>query len=229
MMVRLMIIATQALVATAAAIPLRDEKGICNGDQAPKRISWLRPDDPPRQDGAPSSFFYVNQDVAGPGTSSILNQRRGLSQNTDSSVGRKTNRVVQLVSFRVPIHERYKCQLLLSLPEEPSQWELVQREGPRAPALNVYMVGSPSNAHHDYDALMGDASLVGSFDVRPGTQTIELGSCGSGNEFLFEVGNPEESRVAFSQALDQARNDDAYGVLLRYDCTHPMPTTPGEL
>jgi len=186
----------------------------CMRDIPPVRMTWLYPDDPD-DGGKPGEFFYVNQDiVAGTSLPPACGGGHGLP-STNRLAGRKSNQVAQLVEFALPRRREGKCQLLLSLPRETSRWSLVQREGPSKPAVRVHSILGAPSARLKYGDLMDNARLLDTWEVRPGTQTIDLGSCDDHLRFLFEVAESGHCRVAFNQK----EGDGGYGILVRYGCS----------
>ncbi|GKT41932.1 uncharacterized protein ColSpa_02113 [Colletotrichum spaethianum] len=172
----------------------------CAAVEAPASLTWLLQDQPFEQED-PSAFFYVNQDI-------------------DAS-GNKANRVAQLVTFGgVQGQESTECKLLFTMPEDSESWELIQREG--TTTMRVFRVPS----YQDDDAVRQTQNLLGTVQVRPGTQSIDLGRCDGSGSFVFELADAGRSRVAFRQA---SKPKDGFGVFLGSACPIPRRTESEDL
>ncbi|KAJ0160080.1 hypothetical protein CTA2_8591 [Colletotrichum tanaceti] len=168
---------------------------VCALVDAPASLTWLLQDQPFEQDD-PSAFFYVNQDV-------------------DAS-GNKANSVAQLVTFGgVQGQESTECRLLFSMPEDSESWELIQREG--TTTMRVFRVP----AHEADDTVRRKQNLLTTLQVRPGTQSVDLGPCDGSGSFVFELTDRGRSRVAFRQA---SKPKDGFGVFMATGC--PPPRRP---
>ncbi|GJC83945.1 hypothetical protein ColLi_06783 [Colletotrichum liriopes] len=209
-MARLSVVLTQLLSVTRSAVGRAAPSGEqrqqlsstdCAAVEAPASLTWLLQDQPFEQED-PSAFFYVNQDI-------------------DAS-GNKANRVAQLVTFGgVQGQESTECRLLFTMPEDSESWELIQREG--TTAMRVFRAPSHEN---DDDAVQQKQDFLGTVQVRPGTQSIDLGRCDGSGSFVFELADAGRSRVAFRQA---SKPKDGFGVFLGGGCPVPRRTESEDL
>ncbi|WYZ34556.1 hypothetical protein EsH8_I_000832 [Colletotrichum jinshuiense] len=193
-MARLSVVLTHVLSITGAAFgraPSDQQQSAteCAHIEAPTSLTWLLQDQPFEQED-PSAFFYVNQDI--------------------DATGKKANRVAQLVTFGgVQGQESTECRLQFTMPEDPEVWELIQREG--ATAMRVFRVPADDSD----DSVRQKQNLLGTVQVRPGTQSIDLGQCDGSGSFVFELAGPGRSRVAFRQA---SKPKDGFGVFMANGC-----------
>ncbi|OHE96914.1 hypothetical protein CORC01_07699 [Colletotrichum orchidophilum] len=173
----------------------------CARVDGPTSLTWLLQDQPFEQED-PSAFFYVNQDI-------------------DAS-GNKANRVAQLVTFGGVQGEQgsTECRLLFTMPEDSESWELIQHEG--ATTMRVYRVPS----HEGDEVIQQKQNLLGTVQVKPGTQSIDLGQCDGSGSFVFELGDAGRSRVAFRQA---SYPTEGFGVFMAHACPIPRRTESEDL
>ncbi|KZL85177.1 hypothetical protein CI238_03035 [Colletotrichum incanum] len=217
-MARLSVVLTHILSVTGSAVGRAAPSGEqrqqlsttdCAAVEAPASLTWLLQDQPFEQED-PSAFFYVNQDIDASGDGVL---RR--------DIGNKANRVAQLVTFGgVQGQESTECRLLFTMPEDSESWELIQREG--TTAMRVFRVPS----HEGDDAVQQKQDFLGTVQVRPGTQSIDLGRCDGSGSFVFELADAGRSRVAFRQA---SKPKDGFGVFLGSGCPTPRRTESEDL